>query len=71
MIMIIFLHSVELVFTRLAPLPVRMDLVLQVLIDVVVEIQDNVNVMAVVLRVSLEVFLFGIVDLVEPNREVQ
>ena len=72
--MIIMLHIEELVFTRLAPLPVRFEMVVQivvVLIEAVNAVQVNVNDLAVVLQVDLEVFLFGMIVLVEPNREVQ
>ena len=42
-----------------------------VLIEAVNAVQVNVNDLAIVLQVDLDVFLFGIVVLVEPNREVQ
>ena len=64
----------ELVFTRLAPLPVRFEMVVQivvVLIEAVNAVQVNVNDLAVVLEVDLDVFPFGMIVLVEPNREVQ
>ena len=74
MFRIMFLHLVELVFTRLAPLPVRIEMVFQIvvaLIEAVQIVQVNVNDLAVVLQVDLDVFLFGMQVLVEPNREVQ
>ena len=42
-----------------------------VLIEAVHAVQVNVNDLAVVLQVDLDVFLFGMTVLVEPNREVQ
>ena len=42
-----------------------------VLIEAVNAVQVNVNDLAIVLQVDLEVFLFGMIVLVEPNREVQ
>ena len=42
-----------------------------VLIEAVHAVQVNVNDLAIVLQVDLDVFLFGMIVLVEPNREVQ
>ena len=42
-----------------------------VLIEAVNAVQVNVNDLAIVLQVDLDVFLFGMIVLVEPNREVQ
>ena len=42
-----------------------------VLMPAVNAVQVNVNDLAVVLQVDLDVFLFGMIVLVEPNREVQ
>ena len=42
-----------------------------VLIEAVNAVQVNANDLAVVLQVDLDVFLFGMIVLVEPNREVQ
>ena len=71
MVTISFLHIVELVFTRLAPLPVRFEMVVQIVIVLIEAVQVNVNDLAVILQVDLDVFLFGMIVLVEPNREVQ
>ena len=42
-----------------------------VLIEAVNAVQVNVNDLVLVLQVDLDVFLFGMIVLVEPNREVQ
>ena len=46
-------------------------MVVQIVLVLIEAVQVNVNDLAVVLQVDLDVFLFGMIVLVEPNREVQ